>query len=204
MMRLFHKCKKTNSNENWERYVNARNEYKIGLDTAESRYRKRLTESLLSNNNSKAWWSTVKWLLGKYGDTAYPSLNINGKQISDNKEKAEAFNEFFLSHSNIDDSEASLHDDHDNDDGIEFLHKLESIIATEDEVRDLLECIDTTKATGPDGISPKLLYEAGQRMVHSLTKLINLSLATGKIPKKWKFANVIPLFKKGNKHECNS
>ena len=89
----------------------------------------------------------------------------------------------FLSHSNIDDSEASLSDDHDNDDGIELLNKLESIIATEDEVRDLLQCSDTTKAIGPDGVSPKLLYEAGQSIVHSLTQLITLSLATSNIPK---------------------
>jgi hypothetical protein len=198
MMRFFHKYKKSKSNDDWGKYAASRNEYKNGLDNAESNYKKSLTDSLSSNKNSKTWWSTVKWLLGKGGDTSYPSLNVNGKQVSDNQEKAQAFNEFFLSHSNIDDSNANLPDD-DN-----FPNNLDSITATEEEVHDLLKCIDTTKATGPDGISPKLLYEAGASIVPSLTKLINLSLSTSKVPKKWKIANVIPLFKKGDKHERNN
>ena len=124
---------------------------------------------------------------------------MDGKQLTDNKEKAQAFNEFFLSHSNIDDSNAELPNNDEN-----FQHNLETITATEDDVLDLLKCIDTTKATGPDGISPKLLYEAGYSIVPSLTKLINLSLKTSKVPKDWKIANVIPLFKKGDKHERNN
>ena len=89
---------------------------------------------------------------------------------------------------------------------IDSPNNLDFIVATEEEVNDLLKCIDTTKATGPDGISPKLLYEAGASIVPSLTKLINLSLSTSKVPnyKDWKIANVIPLFKKGDKHERNN
>ena len=45
------------------------------------------------------------------------------------------------------------------------------------DVHDLLKALDTSKATGPDGISPKLLHEAGITIVPSLTKLINLSLS---------------------------
>ena len=45
--------------------------------------------------------ATVNWLLGKGGDTSHPSLEINGKQVTESKNKASAFNNFFLSHSNI-------------------------------------------------------------------------------------------------------
>jgi hypothetical protein len=200
MMRSFHKYKRTKVPTDWEKYTKARNDYQNGLDTAESKYKKSLTDSLSSNKNSKSWWSTVKWLLGKGRNTSYPTLNVNDKDITDNKQKAEAFNDFFLSHSNIDDSNSEL-PDHEEDD---FPNNLEFIEATEQEVHDLLKCIDTSKATGPDGISPKLLYEAGATIVSSLTKLINLSLSTCKVPKHWKLANVIPLFKKGEKNDCNN
>ena len=47
-----------------------------------------------------------------------------------------------------------------------------SVKASEQEVLDLLMSLDTTKATGPDGVGPKLLYEAGRAIVPSLTTLI--------------------------------
>jgi hypothetical protein len=140
----------------------------------------------------------VKWLLGKGGDTSHPSLEINGKQVTESKNKASAFNNFFLSHSNIDISTAELPPDQN------FPENIESIEASEQEVHDLIKSIDTSKATGPDGISPKLLHEAGYSIVPSLTRLINMSLSLSKVPKKWKLANVIPLFKSGEKSDVNN
>ena len=64
--------------------------------------------------------------------------------------------------------------------------------------------LDTTKATGPDGIGPKLLYEAGRAIVPSLTKLLNLCFSSSKVPQMWKHANVMPLFKKGDPSELNN
>ena len=68
----------------------------------------------------------------------YPTLSVNNINISHNKQKAEAFNEFFLLHSNIDDSGAELPDEED----AEFPRNLEFISATEQEVHDLLKCTD--------------------------------------------------------------
>ena len=48
------------------------------------------------------------------------------------------------------------------DDGGEFLNNIEFIETTEQEVHDLL---NTSKATGPDCISPKLLHEADAAIV---------------------------------------
>ena len=44
----------------------------------------------------------------------------------------------------------------------------------------------------------------GFHIVPSITKLINLSLSTAKVPKSWKQANVIPIFKKGDKDDINN
>ena len=49
-----------------------------------------------------------------------------------------------------------------------------------------------------------MLYEAGISIVPSLTKLLNLSLSTSKFPDMWKLANVIPLYKKGERSEINN
>ena len=195
MQRLFKKYKDKKSNISWESYKSARNEYQNNLTKAEDEYRKERADSLAKSKNTKTWWNTAKWLLGKGRDTSYPPLEVNGKKISDNKMKADAFNEFFLSHSNVDTANAELPPMQNVYQG----DPLDSIIVTENEVLDLLKSIDTSKATGPDGISPKLLKEAGSAISPSLAKLFNLSLSKCKIPKEWKKADVVPLHKKNAK-----
>jgi len=120
-------------------------------------------------------------------------MEYNNTFLTDDKDKACAFNDFFLSHSNIDTSNAHLPPP------IELIEeKMVSVTVTEQEVYDLIKTLDTSKATGPDDISPKLLYEAGVTIVPSLTKLFNLCLGKAKFPSMWKMANVLPLYKKGD------
>ena len=106
---------------------------------------------------------------GGGGDTSYPALSVNDNFIVSNKEKASTFNDFFLSQSRIDTSNADLPPVTPTPVGID------SIQATESEVLDLVLSLDCTKSAGPDGISPKLLRLAGNMIVPSLTKLFNKS-----------------------------
>ena len=96
----------------------------------------------------------------------------------DNIEKANMFNNFFLSHSTIDLSNARLPDDEITENA-EFINHVE---VTEAEVLDLIHNIDPNKATDPDGISPRLLREAGPAIAPSLTRLISLSLQKSQVP----------------------
>ena len=83
---------------------------------------------------------------------------------------------FFLSHSNIDTNNAQLPP------GENFEAKLVSVNVSEQEVLDLLMSLDTSRATSPDGIGPKLLSEAVPSIVPSLTRLINLFLDSAQGP----------------------
>ena len=64
------------------------------------------------------------------------------------------------------------------------------------EVQSILERLDVTKATGPDGISARLLKETASVIAPSLCKLNNKSLSLGVLPQEWKEANVVPVFEK--------
>ena len=110
--------------------------------------------------------------------------------ITSNKANAESFNKFFLSHSNIDETNAQLSDDND------FPEGLDTIVASVREVYDLIKTIDPSKATGPDRISPRLLHKSDVSIVPSLTWLVNLLLVSAKVPSIWKLSHMIPLFKK--------
>ena len=78
-------------------------------------------------------------------------------------------------------------------------NELYSIQASIDEVTKALRAIDPNKAYGPDQIPGRLLKECASESVPSPTQLINLSLRTGRVPKEWKCANIVPIFKKGRK-----
>ena len=198
VQRLFHKFKKVKSTANWESYKKLRNDYQQALDQAENDYKNSLTDSLANSKNSKVWWRTVKSLLGKGSFRSLPIMKDNNKNLIESKEKADAVNIFFLSHSNIDTSNAQLPPEEN------FEAKLVSVKASEQEVLDLLMSLDTSKATGPDGIGPKLLHEAGPSIAPSLTRLINLCLNSAQVPQMWKHANVMPLVKKGDASELNN
>ena len=69
-----------------------------------------------------------------------------------------------------------------------------------DDVTTLLKQVDPYKATGPDGIPPRLLKEIANELSPS-TLVFNASLQQGKLPDDWKKAVVTPLFKKGNHND---
>ena len=136
-------------------------------------------------------------MMGKGEDTSYPSLSTGSHQITSNKDKEEAFNKFVWSHSNTDEANAQLPDEHDFPKGL-------TIVASGQEVYDLINSIHPSKVTGPDGISPRLLRETYISIVPFLADFINLSIASAKVPHSWTLIHVIPLFKNGAKSDTNN
>ncbi|KAK8734465.1 hypothetical protein OTU49_005821, partial [Cherax quadricarinatus] len=55
---------------------------------------------------------------------------------------------------------------------------------------------------GPDNISPWVLRKGAEMLCVRLTTVFNTSLETGHLPEKWKTANVVPIFRKGNRNEA--
>jgi hypothetical protein len=68
---------------------------------------------------------------------------------------------------------------------------------SEQEICDILLNLDTNKASGRDGISPKMLKSTAKTLCTPLCIIFNRSLQEGVFPDVWKTANVIPIFKKG-------
>jgi hypothetical protein len=67
-------------------------------------------------------------------------------------------------------------------------------------VRKLLSNINSNyKAHGPDGIHGKILKNYAVGLAYPLTCIFKTSYNSGRIPQQWKLANVVPIFKKGNK-----
>ena len=71
-------------------------------------------------------------------------------------------------------------------------------------VSNYLANMDVTKATGLDGIGPRLLKIAPNALTPSITYMINKSIESGVFPGTWKNAKVNPIFKAGDKDNVNN
>ena len=75
-------------------------------------------------------------------------------------------------------------------------HQLREITLSEEEVAGWLGNLDTSKASGPDGIPARLMKGCSQQIAPSLCCLFNPSLKTSHNPTEWKSADVTLIHKK--------
>ena len=192
--RIHNLAKRTNTPETWRRFRKARNKVTSLIRNAKINYFKKLATNLHRGNlTPKQWWKVAKQFLKNSTDSDIPLLLHENTQYSTPMEKATLLNSYFSEQSNIDDSHASLP---------AFdppLNTLNNIVITETGVEDVLKLLNTSKASGPDLIAPILLKEGSEILSIHLTKVFNLSLSSSYYPTIWKQANVVPVFKKGDK-----
>ena len=67
-----------------------------------------------------------------------------------------------------------------------------------------LLALKTNKAIGLEQISARLLKNSGHTIALSVTKLLNLSIKTGKFPKLWKCSKITALFKSGDRTNASN
>lgn len=60
------------------------------------------------------------------------------------------------------------------------------------------------KSCGPEGVSAELLKNGTDKLVRTITQLFNDCLNGQQIPKEWKVAHISPIYKKGNRNECDN
>jgi hypothetical protein len=178
----------------WEIYKAARNKYFQECDRLKMEYEEHIYANLATeiNNNPKKWWALVAKTMGVNKKSNYPSMVKDGEIYSTDKEKAQIFNQTYLDSSNLEGRDYDV----PQDETLPEHEPLEEITILEKDVDDILKCIDTNKAYGPDNISPRLLKEARPSITKILTKIFNKSLQLAKFPLMWKRANVLPIYKK--------
>jgi hypothetical protein len=110
-------------------------------------------------------------------------LNCSNNIVYDDVEKAEGFNTFFSSQSNIDDTDKSVPADETPPPRC-----LDRIVLRQHEVQDVLRLLDTNKASAPDAIHAKLLKVAYDIISKPLCAIFSISLITKHFPNKWKLA----------------
>jgi len=77
--------------------------------------------------------------------------------------------------------------------------RLCDIVINEKIVMDKLKRLRNDKASGADELFPRFLSKTGNELVRSLTRLFKKIVENEMVPRDWKDANVIPIFKGGTK-----
>ncbi len=72
------------------------------------------------------------------------------------------------------------------------------------EVKKIIDSLNIKKATGPDGIGPRILKISCDYVSSAITKIINDCIVLGDFPNKLKEAAVLPLHKKGQREDPNN
>ena len=197
--RIFNAYKRNKSQTIWEQFIQLRNLYnneirRIKLEYDNIQY---LTLNDDTNRSTKQWWTLLKRISIENNTTKQniPPMKHNNNLVTNDKEKANLFNDFFIDVSSLDEDGAANALNFNNrivdSDG-----DLTSINLTEQEILDQIKCININKSYGPDGIPPRIVKEGGAPLAKVLLKMFSLSLDTSKFPMLWKSANVIPLHKK--------
>ena len=158
-------------------------------------------------STSKKTWSLIKEVIGssKQKDQLPNFFQKNGQIINDTLEIANGFNTFFAG---IGPKLASEIDHSDTNFDV-FLNgrnpnSFNFSRISEMDILNICRQLKPKLSAGADCISTKLLKEIAPLIITPLHYLINLSLESGFVPKEFKIAKIVPVFKEGDSHDFNN
>ena len=153
------------------------------------------------SKNLRMTWNAINETLNRHkSKRRFPAefKLANGKIISDHKEIADAFNDYFIG-IGAQDTETSQGNSHYSDYlGNKPNCNLQFHPITNCDVAEIIGNLKPKTSTGIDTISSKLLRQTKDSITESLTIIVNQMLKTGTFPELLKISKVIPLYKKGD------
>ena len=190
------KAKKTKVKANWDRYITLGKQLKTELREAQTQYPTEMFSGDTNRLNKKAW-SYIK--SRRRDNVGIPPLrNVNGRLCEEAHEKAEIMAKQY-------NSVFTKDNPHVPTPGILYcLPRMPEITIYVNGVMKLLQELKVNKAPGPDLIPNRVLKECYIELSPILTGLYRKSLKDGHLPRDWLSANVIGIFKKGNKQDASN
>ena len=148
----------------------------------------------------KIFWKYHKAILN-FRSALNPVITFNNHIAKSPREKAEIFNTYFCSVFRP--TKTTVNPEVSTSLPLTST-QLSDITISEEDVVQHLSILDPSKATGPDGISGRVLKECSSVIAPSLCSLFNHSLHSGTVPSERKSANVTPVHKKDKKEPATN
>ena len=181
-----------NHNENnYAKYREQNNLLKKLLNTSRSNYEKTLVQQ-----SSKQFYKYVKRTLNSNVSIVTLKDPTTGEIYTDPIDTCTSFARQF-SNFYTDESLQNLPKLPQN---TRCLTSINTIVFTPQKVKDALNLMKTDSSPGPDGIPTLLLQRCQLSLSPALSDAMQESMNTGELPASWKMAYVMPIFKKGDRH----
>ena len=192
----------------WSDYKRYRNKTKYLIRQAKRKY---FSDSVTNSKDSKIIWNHLRAVNTKTQASLnkLPSeLKINDETITDSEVIATELNAYFC-------SIAQILNEHNDEVSTFESDKLSNCVnskvpeniyfhiplITSEQVLSFINKLDSSKATGIDGLGPRVIQIAADVLSPSIAMLINKSLLTGTFPSQMKLAKVFPIHKGGDKND---
>ena len=190
-IKAYNKYKRTKKDKDWHRRVRLEKEMKRETRSAYNEYMTGILDPELGGN-MKRLYGFIKSQKNDSNGVG-PLRDQEGCIQTSPKAQAEILNAQFSSVFTNDNQPIPALNDCPQD------SKMPDINIHQNGVNKLLRDIKAHKATGPDEIPARLLKEAANQIAPVLTTVITASYSQAAIPTDWKHANVVPIFKKGDR-----
>ena len=175
-------------------------EKEIRREVTSSRRNKIRTEANLGPNNL---WKAVNIALNKATKTMPNIKTQDGEEMSNDKEKAEAFSQYFKSKiASVSENTHIQQEVYNGRRKIVGLHEDEWI--TEELVASVIDGLSPKRCEGHDRIPLIFLIDGKEKLLSFVTVMMSKIINNGKVPDQWKVAIVRPLHKKGNRQNIEN
>jgi hypothetical protein len=200
---LYNLCK-TSQDTNLKQYY--KNYTKILADvikTAKFKHYNKIYSS--SKNKTKTMWNLIKSETNKYANKKEIQLNIEGKQVTNSRQLANIFNDYFTNATTTPQSDNYNHP----------MSAIDSLLAscsnsfsqiymtpvTGNEIKNIIESLKMKSSCGYDEVPLKILKISLPYIISPMVYLCNRSILSGIFPSWHKYAQIVPTFKKGDKEQ---
>ena len=192
----------------WTEYKKYRNKTRQLIRAAKCKY---FSESVANSKDTKHIWAHLRTVNGdsKHSGKQLPDeLIIDNERVTKSEDVAQKLNQYFT-------SIADILNGNENDTSALNTEKIRNFVEnkipvetyfnipfiTTEQVSAYIYKLEPSKATGLDGLGPRVLKMAASVISPSITLLVNKSIATGIFPAQLKQAKVLPVYKGGTKSD---
>lgn len=192
----------------WSEYKKYRNKTRNLIRNAK---RKHFADSVETSKSTSSIWKHLsavnKGSISKANNMP-DELMINNEHISDSNTIASKLNEYFSSIAQILNNTSTGTTELDLTKLTDFVNNkvpdttyFNIPCITTEQVFSVINSLDASKATGLDGIGPKIIKLAANCLSPVIADLINKSINSGSFPSQMKSAKVFPIYKGGQKSD---
>ena len=203
--KIYERWLQSRREEEWELYKEKRREAKRAVQQAKRRANERWGERIASNfrERKKMFWKEVKRVRKGERKKEECVKDVNGEVLVERERVLGRWGEYFENLLNVEDGRqaeiAAVERGR-----MPRMRNMNEVIGCK-EVMAAVNRLKAGKAAGMDGVAGECIKSGGITVVEWLVRVFNGCFVLGCVPREWKSACIVPLYKgKGDRRECGS